>query len=273
MRLYRFMQLFQQLLLSTALSLMIAPAGLSASSTENISEETLIEVIQNCQNLPEAYRQDVYARCAGGNAAVSLFRPQEASPDDCKIDAILLSRRLMTTFPGKFKTIRVAFYDQDRHNEFWDIQVRASLVNAYAAGKLSQNELLNSISFKEDSQKNPLSSKYASMAYQGIIEAPDVTPGILQDRRLALALRLRSLAAQGVDTKTFQEELLKIEDTARRGQTTGLSARIDKLNNTLNQQTKQLTSKDGLSQNQLNLQHLKEPQTAARPNTTSGIKP
>lgn len=269
---YLIMQVSQSLFLSTALNLMVMLGGLCAPGSSTVSEESLIKAVQNCPNLPAEYRQQVYADYAGENVAISLFRPEEASPEDCKIDAILLSRRLMTCFPGKLKTIRVAFYDQDRHNEFWDVQVRSSLITAYASGHLSQNELLNSVSFKEDSQKNPLSSKYASMAYKSIIEDTEVTTGIFQERRLALALRLRTLTRQGVNTGTFQEEFLKIEDAARRGKATNLSTQIDKLNEILNRESKASKPSGKLSLSESGFEQLNRLQTDTNTGTTNGIK-
>lgn len=161
---------------------------------------------------------------------VSLFRHPEATRDDCKIDSVLISRRILALDPAHVRLVRCVFYDYDRQNEFWRVEVSARLVNAFGAGRIGQQELLNSLVLKADSQENPFSTKFAGLSYKSIIEDSSVVGGPLEDKRLAVDLRLHNLQQQGVDTNSFREDFLRIEDAARRGKGAGLADQLNLIN-------------------------------------------
>lgn len=220
--------------IAVAITVFLTPA-VPAKTGAGISAASIKQIVQKEETLESEFKQQVYAAYADGVASVSLFRHPEATKDDCKINAVLLAHKIIALDPHSVKLVRCVFYDYDRQNEFWAVEVRAELVNAFAQGKLGEHELINSIQLTEDRQKNPLSDKFASLSYNGILNADSVCRGACEERRLAIHLRLKELTHQHVDVSRFRDDVLRIEDAARRGkddaempaQLTTLSKNID----------------------------------------------
>ncbi len=212
----------------------LAPEPVSGKSNL-VSAESLKQVVQSSDILDQDYKQQVYALFEDGVASVSLFRHPDATRDDCKIDAVLLARKIMALDPdpNDIKLVRIVFYDYDRQNEFWEVEVRPQLVTAFAQGKIGESELINSILLASDSQKNPLSQKFAALSYKGIVDLDAVCRGAYEDKRLAIHLRLEELQRQKIELGHFLEDFLRIEDKARRGRSSELLPLITALNKSL----------------------------------------
>lgn len=222
--------------LPTLIAALILTASLSAlaKSASAATADSIKRVVQQSDILEKDYKQQVYASCMDGVASVSLFRHPEATRADCKIDTVLLARKIIDLDPKDIKLVRCIFYDYDRQNQFWEIEVRAQLISAFAQGKIGEHELINSILLSEDKQKNPLSEKFAALSYSGILNQDSVCHGACEDRRLAIHLRVKELERQKIQLGHFREDDLRIEDAARRGKDdSDLSAQISALNKAL----------------------------------------
>lgn len=206
-----------------------------------ITAAAIKNVVLHEDTLESEYKQQVYAAYANGVASVSLFRHPEATRDDCKINAVLLARKIIELDPRDVKLIRVVFYDYDRQNRYWEVEVRAQLVNAFAQREIGENELIDSILLTEDQQKNPLSSKFAALSYSGIINHDSVCRGACEGRRLAIHLRLKELSKQKIELGHFRDDFLRIEDAARRGKDDAeLPVQITALNKSLDDYVQEL---------------------------------
>lgn len=194
-----------------------------------VSADAIKQIVKESDVLPSEYQQQVYSSFSNGEASISLFRHPQSTKADCKIDAVLLARHVIALDPAKVKVVRCFFYDYDRQNEFWEVEVRASLVRAYAEGEIGQDELIGSVLLKEDRQANALSEKYAVHSYRAILDENSVVPGVLKERRLAASLRLKELQRQGVDVSAFHDDFLRVEDAARRGNEKQVSSLLSAL--------------------------------------------
>ncbi|MBX9687903.1 MAG: hypothetical protein K2X27_14450 [Candidatus Obscuribacterales bacterium] len=224
---------------STCLSLIafLSISSPASAAADNKESQTLAlsikKLVQESDILDNDYKQQVFASYSNGVATVSLFRHPDASRADCKIDAVLLSRKIIALAAHDIKVIRCVFYDYDRQNEYWDVEVRAQLVSAFAQGKIGERELIDSILLTEDKQKNPLSAKFSALSYSGIVNADSVCPGAFEDKRLAIHLRLKELSSQKLEIGHFRDDYFRLEDAARRGKDKELLAQINTLNKAL----------------------------------------
>lgn len=216
-----------------ASALLFAQAPESFAKAQGISVAAIKDVVQQSDALNEENKEQVFASYTGGIASVSLFRHPDATKGDCKIDAVLLARKIIALAPKEVRLVRCVFYDSERQNEFWEVEVRAQLISAFARGEIGERDLMNSLLCAEDKQKNPLSEKFASLSYSGILDFDSVCKGSCEDRRLAIHLRLEELERQKIDVSQFRDDFLHIEDTARRGKEKELPDLITELNKSL----------------------------------------
>ena len=227
-------------------------AVLARDDTGAVSPEKIKIAVEKSDVLDREYRQQINTSYENGIASVSLIRHPEATKADCKIDTVLLARRIIALDPHNIKLVRCIFYDYERQNQYWEVEVQARLVTAFAQGQIGEHELINSVLLLQDKQNNPLSAKYASLSYSGILNESSVCRGACEDRRLAISLRLRELEQQGVSTRHFRDDFLRIEDAARRGKSPDLSAQISALNKSLDDYVQEMIKAGQMQAPQLN---------------------
>jgi hypothetical protein len=233
------MTLTRVFLTVSLLSLMAQQFALAKDST-HLSSDSIKSAVVQTDVVDKEYKQQVYAAFENGITSVSLFRHPDASRQDCKIDTVLLARKIITLAPSEIKLVRCVFYDPEHQNQYWEAEVRAQLIQAFAQGKIGEHELINSVLLSEDSQKNPLSAKYAALSYSGILNEDSVCKGACQDRRLAIHLRLKEIEQQGVELGHFRDDFLRIEDAARRGKDAELQAQITSLDKALDEYVQEM---------------------------------
>ncbi|MBY0549353.1 MAG: hypothetical protein K2W95_18905 [Candidatus Obscuribacterales bacterium] len=259
--------------LCVGISLLIhasASGSAPALAVNALTPERVRTLVQKLDILKPEARESVYATCDTALCTISLVRHPEATREDSKIDAVLVTRELTLVNP-KLKLVRCLFYDADRQNTFWDIKVRASLVTAFGEGRINRNTLLHSVTLSEDKQSNPLSDKYRQTSYKSMLEQDSVAPGPFADNRLALALLLKSLSSSKIDTGQFRTDFLRIEDAARRGKISGLKTRIDSLDNRIEARVQELISTGQLPAPLTKLSR-KTPVSLQQPSATSITK-
>lgn len=213
-----------------------------AAPAQSLNAAAIKKIVNDSEILSPEYHQQVYSSFGSGVASISLFRHPDSTREDCKIEAVLLARKIIALAPAAVQRVRCVFYDYDRQNEYWDVEVRAQLVSAFAEGKIGQRDLLDSVQLKEDKQANPLSEKYAAASYQAILDEDSVCAGAHSEKRLATSLRLKELQRQNVDLGKFKEQFLRIEDAARRGKDAELPKQIEEINKDLDLHVKNLVS-------------------------------
>lgn len=227
------MRQLPELIFLSLVLLALAVPGFSANTNIKLSADSIAKLVKESDLLDGEYKQQVYASVAGGVVSISMFRHPEATKADCKIDSVLLTRKVMEASKESFKLLRAVFYDFDHQNEYWSVEVRPELVRAFARGNIDEKNLIDSLILKEDKQENPLSAKFALLSYKSIVNLDTVCKGAYLEKRLAIHLRLEELSKLALDLSRFQEDFLRIEDAARRGENKELPQQISTLNSSL----------------------------------------
>lgn len=222
----------------------------SPAPAAHIDGAAVKRIVKDSDILPPEFKQQVYSTFENGTAAISLFRHPQSTKADCKIDSILLARKIIQLDPRVVNLVRFYFYDYDHQNEFWEVDVRAQLVRAFAEGKIGQSDLINSVLLREDRQANALSEKYAGQSYKSILDENSVVPGAHAEKRLATSLRLKELERQGVDTGSFKDQFLRLEDAARRGHERELHEHIQSLNKQIDSHVQDLVGAGQLKEHE-----------------------
>lgn len=231
---------FASLSCTTAVLLSMAQSAALGKEPSALSSEGIKNAVMQTDVVDNEYKQQIYTSYENGIVSISLFRHPDATRADCKIDTVLMARKIIALSPQDIKLVRCVFYDYDRQNQYWEIEVRAQLVSAFAHGQIGEHELINSVLLSEDKQNNPLSAKFAALSYSGILNENTVCKGACEARRLATSLRLKEMEKQGVDLRHFRDDFLRIEDAARRGKDAELPAQLTAMNKSLDEYVQEM---------------------------------
>jgi len=219
--------------LSSAILLITLHSPALAKDSAGVSADNIRNAVIKSDVLDPQYKREIYSSYEKGVVSISLFRHIDATRDDCKIDSVLIARQVIALSQHDIKLVRCIFYDPERANEYWEVEIRAQLLAAFAQGKIGEHELIDSILISEDKQTSPLSAKFAALSYSGILNANSVCKGAYEERRLAINLRLKEIEKQGVELGHFRDDFLRIEDAARREKSVELPSLINALNKSL----------------------------------------
>ncbi|MBK9203477.1 MAG: hypothetical protein IPL73_13815 [Candidatus Obscuribacter sp.] len=97
----------------------------------------------------------VAAAVNGAEVYISTYRNAKANDNDCKIEAVLIAKTVMDLSPADITRVTVYFYNALRRSSRKVVSVSAGDVKAFGAGQLSQDQLLTSISLKDEEVNDP----------------------------------------------------------------------------------------------------------------------
>jgi hypothetical protein len=180
-------------------------------------EARMKSLIESSDIVPKDYRQQLSIKYRPEQSAVliSVYKAPDAHQTDCKIDAVLLTQKVMQAAPH-IKTVVVYFYDLAQQDKIWDVAVPTAAVDGYARGRLSKLDILKAVKLTV-TPANTLAASYTGMTYDQIIRKLGVIEGPAQDKRALSLLRIDDLEARGKDTSDLKKKYLHIEDLTRRG--------------------------------------------------------
>ena len=193
-----------------------------------ITADKVNEIVRTSDILAPAYRKQAAAAVQGDVVAVSVFRNPKANEEDCKIDSILLGKKIMDA-DAAINRVRLSFYDGSEQGMFWAVEVSRSDVKAYAAATVNKDVLLGSISLTKQSQTLNLDQ----LLSQGVKKGP------LLDERSNLMAHMRYLKKKRlVGLDKYLPEFQGIEHQAECGMENQLEERIVALDLKLQEETK-----------------------------------
>lgn len=225
-----------------ALLLLLATGSTErAVIAEPLSASKVRTLLQNMQMLQPMLKKSINSTYSGSFCSVHLQRPSDASKEDCKIDAVLITRELSQA-DKDLKLVQCMFMDPNNSTKLWEVKVPCSLVTAFGEGTIGKRTLLNSLITKEREELPAIGQRYKKTSYKEILEEESVYPGPYYERRLAVSLTLKNLDAQRIDTEKFKSEFLRLEDATRRSNTKNLEESIDKLDNEIEQRVQALVA-------------------------------
>jgi len=191
--------------------------------------DEIVKVITDAHILTPGY--EIKPVLTTDAASITTFRNPKASDKDCKIDAALIARQVISLDGKKFKSVSVYFYDTKNPFQYTKAVVGANNVVNFGDGKLSQAKLIDSVSLTKGlnkAQANPL-GKFHQQSYGQILQRPDVVPGPMLAERAQLLKQIRQLGASKIDKRVMQtlsENFVLIEDLARYNQSESLAQQI-----------------------------------------------
>ncbi len=194
-----------------------------------VTPEEVGKTIKDAHILTPGY--DIKPVLTSDSALITSFRNPQASDKDCKVDAVLITRKVIALDPQKFKTVEVYFYDTKNPTQYTKVAVSAEDISRFGAGKLSQAQLMDAVGLVHGqikAQANPL-GQFRQQSYTQILQRSDVVPGPMATERAQLLSQIRQLNGSKIDKRqvqTLSQNFVLIEDLARYNQRDGLAAQI-----------------------------------------------
>lgn len=164
-----------------------------------ISDSEIVSAIEKAKILAPTIRMN--ARVGKDEVEVSTYKNPKAEDKDCKIEAVLIAKTVMELAPGDVPRVIVYFYSSNSLSRFKQVAVTAGDVKAFGSGPMSQDELLRSISIREDFINDP-GKRVASYLSEGQYQRPKRVSTVLKGDKIELTTALDS---------SLSEKLLKLE--------------------------------------------------------------
>ena len=109
----------------------------------------------------------INARVVQDKVYVSTYRNARANVDDCKIDAVLITKAIYDVAPSEIARVTVYFYGKDT-SQYQEVSVTAGDIKAYAAGQMSKEQLLSSLvvtTGKQQSEEDKIARQLESTSW------------------------------------------------------------------------------------------------------------
>lgn len=129
--------------ISSLSAAILMSSAFTASACAAISPENLSKAIEDAKILGPDYK--ITATFAGQEAVVSTYlnRASKDQEKDCKIDAVLIAKKVMELDSDKVR-VKVRFYTFDQKS-YQELTVTAGDIAAFGSGSISQDKLLASL--------------------------------------------------------------------------------------------------------------------------------
>jgi hypothetical protein len=154
------MIMLARLIRATFTSILLS-LGLTLSSYAHISSEQLQAEITKAKILPPDAK--VTTAITGSELTVSTYKLEKATENDCKIDAVLISKTAFAADP-EFSRVVVIFYDPIYPTSYDEIPVTLGDVTAFGSGSLSKGQLLSELKLTKRSASGSTVSSPSSVS-------------------------------------------------------------------------------------------------------------
>lgn len=203
-----------------AASLMVL-ATLQLPALAGLTAQQLTMALKKCRVLGADAEMGAELHQADKEVIITANCNPKATDRDCKIDAVLIARKLTELDPGAFAKVTVLFYERSNDNNFRKVTVREGEIKAFATHQISQDTLLAEI----ETQKgfvDPL-AKYRLQSYAQISRSLSALPGQELDARKQMLARILALKEKNVPVHYLLARFFQMEDKVRRGDDSGAS--------------------------------------------------
>lgn len=193
--------------------------------SQTVDASKLLFVLRSAKTVKP--NQRLNAVMADKQATILTERNSKASDKDCKIDAVLIAKQLIDSFPDQISRVRVMF-EKIGTNQSSRVDVTAGDVKAYALGAMNAESLLSSLDLVDVDTGGGVANG----------SALSVLPGPMLDKRLLLLSRIESLKSKGTSVKPFQALFATMEAEVSGGDGDKLTKDIAYLSEKLTDQEK-----------------------------------
>lgn len=222
-----------------------------AEKADSVSPEKINKVLESEDVYGEQFRVSSYFN-ADRLIVQTWTDPRSVNPEhDYRVHSVLIAKKLLDAFPESIKVCSVRYFDRLNPRKYAEVTVVPGVVRAYAAGIMSESDLLTTLPmtyFSGETAKSPASgvsgaesgelaggdgrqSPAAFPANQGTMQMPaaakrglidpsamlTVQPGPEQAARADLLKRVHELEKKGVRSLAAMNMLAIIEEQVRDG--------------------------------------------------------
>ena len=219
-----------KLLFATTICVLVL-ANASAVFAEELSPSALTEVLRNSKIIKPD--RSLRLSVSGRKVLILTDRNLKASDKDCQIDAVLLAKSLVDTYPDQVTRVMVLFSRQNS-DKITQINVTAGDVKAFGSGQISEDALLSSLDMQEVSALSADSGNADKGA------TTNLAPGPFMEKRLILVHQIDELESKGTGVKPFRDLFSKIEADITKGDEKSAADDIRYLAEKLGEQAKLL---------------------------------
>lgn len=153
---------------------------------------------------------------------------------DAKIDSVLLAKKLLDLYPA-ITGFRYRYFDTTDQNRYLEITVVPGVVQSFAAGTLSDKDLLTT-----------LPTIWRTRQAENVPINPDSITAVLagpeQDKRQRALQSILVLEKAGVGAKPFRSLLATVEESVKAGRNQEMQTNLDRLMSALSDQERRLST-------------------------------
>lgn len=211
-------------ILSTVLLMSFCSVS-AAGAAESVTPSQMVEILRNSHVLKPAVQLRATYDDHTKRVTILTDRYPKESDNDCKIDAVLVAKKLVDSFPDEVSVVRLIFNTTGKTPQ--QIDVTKVHVKAYGSGAVKADELLSSL--------NLVDSEIATTQF-GAGNGLSVVPGPLADQRLIILGRIDALKKGGTGVGAFMTLFKSIEAEAANGDETKATKDIEFLSEKLTTQ-------------------------------------
>jgi len=131
----------------------LSSLSLSIPALAAVSSQDLVVAVEKAKILATGTR--VSAAINGTEAYISTFKNARATDNDCKIEAVLIAKTAMDLAPDDITRATIYFYSTSNINKRKFVTVTAGDVKAFGSGQLGQEQLLSSLTVKDEEVNDP----------------------------------------------------------------------------------------------------------------------
>lgn len=152
---------------------------------------------------------------------------------DTKIDSVLVSKKLLDTFPT-ISSFKYRYFDISDRNRYLEITVMPTVVTSFASGSLSDKDLLATLPSTWRTSAPSTTAPINASSMSSVLAGP-----MQVEREQALQIILR-LEKAGVGVGAFRALLATVEEHIRAGRTAEASTGLSRLVSSLGDQQRAL---------------------------------
>lgn len=187
--------------------MMVAALGSAIAPASAVVIPTPAEMRQAIRS-KNILKSDVQAYYSNGEAVINTYAHAKATDNDCKIEAVLVTK-VLTTDPGfgsAIKSVRVNFYNPANTSQYRAVVVPEGQIKLFAARAITDQQLLQGVAFTTGR-----AAASASAQPNEIRTLQDVSSGVQVNERITLASNILQLKKNGVDVSKPMAIFMKME--------------------------------------------------------------
>lgn len=201
------------------------------------TSQSVINDIRAAKILSKDLSDSLAVRIVGSEITVSAYVNPHSSDQDCKIDAVLIAKELVSKYRS-VKFVKVIFSNINEPSKYRSIVVRAGDIDLYGSGALSKVNLLKMINVANEHR---LPSKKAIRPEEEVTYYR-VVPGFHEEDREQTLLNLKKIAKARGNISDLWVLFKQIEEMVKDYKTEEVVEPFNRLNLLIGQRTEQVNA-------------------------------